>query len=119
MDDRELLFESMRVLWSAGLFNELPIKVRNILSEDEELVKFLTTQESQCLDLRLTYAEYEKHFMRLFNCVEMHQEMFYKAIIQTSYLMLLCEKNPMVANQLRESVGDKKLENDFLSLIGG
>lgn len=107
------LVECLGLIWEAGLFDNLSAKTREWIANNEELMKLMTMAKPPKLEPRLTLDEYMEHVMRLFN-VPMHQHDFYSVIVKISYLMVLAEKNPMVAQQLR---GVVNLGEDLKSLL--
>ena len=97
------LSECVNLIYQAGLFEELSVKTRDWIASNPELLKMMATSKPPTLEPRLSVEEYIDHVMKIFS-VPVHQRDFYTVIVQVSYLMLLAEKNPMVAQQLRGTI---------------
>lgn len=113
MTDRELLKETISLIYNAGIFDSLPSKIQHMIIEDEDLAKHIAKQEGPSMDLRLSCMEYEQHIMRLLR-VNQTQEDFYKAIVKVVYLMMISEKNPMAARHIKDST---MLDSELLTIV--
>lgn len=107
------LVELFNLVYQAGLFDELSAKTREWIANNEELMKLVATSKQPKLEPRLTPNEYISHVLKLFS-VPAHQADFYITITKICYLMLLAEKNPMVAQQLK---GVLALGDDLKSIM--
>ena len=95
-----ILAECFALIIRAGLLHELSENSRDFLSESKVIQKFIQTGEGPTLDLRLSIGEYRQHLMRIME-VPPAQFEFLNFIIKTCYMMMLAEKNPLVAQELR------------------
>lgn len=96
----KLLSECVNLIYKAGLFEELSVKTRETIANNETLLKLIAASKPPSLDPRLTIDEYIAHVLKIFS-VPSSQQQFYITMVKVVYLMLLAEKNPMVAQQLK------------------
>lgn len=97
---RVLLFECIGVLYEAGLIDNLSQPVKDFINQHGDAIGQYLVTKTPRLEPRLTLSEYKIRVMQMFK-VPTSQMPFYETIVKVAYLMILTEKNPLIAQQLR------------------
>ena len=96
----KVLAEAFLLIYKAGLMDELSPQARDFIAESKWLQETIKAGEGPNLEPRLSYREYFQHLVRIME-VPTAQMDFLAFIVKTCYIMILTEKNPMVAQELR------------------
>lgn len=95
-----VLAECFALILNAGLLPELSRKTRDYLSESEMINNFIQAGQGPNLEPRMSVDEYRTHLMRALD-VPPAQFEFLNFIVKTCYMMIMAEKNPLIAQELR------------------
>jgi len=99
-EQSDVIGEAFILIYKAGLIDELSPKTRQYISDSLWLQKIIRDEDGPSLEPRLSVGEYVKHMARILE-VPPSQLDFLTFIVKTCYIMILTEKNPMVAQELR------------------
>lgn len=100
-NEKEFVFiEAIKILYESGLLNELSQRSKEYISNDTTLAQAIAEANTPNLDPRLSLEEYTKQIMTIFK-VPSNQYQFYEIITKVCYMMIMAEKNPLVAQQLK------------------
>ena len=95
-----VLEELFLLIYKAGLMDELSQRSRDFIANSPWIQECMRRGEGPNLEPRLRVREYIQHLARILE-VPGHQLDFLSFIVKTCYIMILTEKNPMVAQELR------------------
>jgi hypothetical protein len=95
-----VLSETFMLIYKAGLMNELSQQARHYLSNSPWIQNIIQSNEGPNLEPRLSPKEYIEHLARIMN-IPGSQIDFLSFIVKTCYIMIMTEKNPLVAQELR------------------
>jgi len=99
-EQQQVLGEAFSIIYKSGLLETMSPKAREFLSESEFVQQAITSGEGPSLEPRLTLDEYCKHIINILD-VPATQTDFTFFIVKVCYVMILAEKNPLVAQELR------------------
>ena len=108
----KVLGEAFILIYKAGLLEEMSQQARDYLSKQPWLQEVIKDGDGPSLEPRLQVREYIQHMARIFQIPQAQLD-FLTFIVKVCYLMLLIEKNPLVAQELR---GVTSLSNAIESL---
>lgn len=111
----EILNEAFLLIFEAGLLDNMSMNAREYFSKNEHIQKAIMSGNLNSLEPRLTLKEYIQHITQLMD-VPKHQIDFVSYIIRICYVMILAEKNPLVAQELR---GVLNVNTALKEIIGG
>jgi hypothetical protein len=95
-----VLGEAFKLIYEAGLLDNMSMKAREYLSSKQYIQDIIKNNATRSLEPRLSLNEYRKHIIQLME-VPRSQIDFATFIIQVCYIMILAEKNPLIAQELR------------------
>ena len=96
----EVADECLVLIWRSGLMDETSDKVKHYIGESRRVQELLATKGTPNLDLRVGMQEWHHHILKVFD-VPASQTEFYLTIAKVCYIMMLAEKNPLFAQELR------------------
>jgi hypothetical protein len=109
----KVLGEAFLLIYKAGLMNELSQRSRDYIADSEWIQEIIKMGEGPNLEPRLSAKEYIQHLSRILEVPSAQLE-FLTFVVKTCYMMMLTEKNPMVAQELR---GASSLTNTLDELM--
>lgn len=96
---REILSDFLSLIWEGQIFDQLKPATQQWVIENN-LESLIRIDQTKRLEPRLKLEEYERHILSAMKIPPTQRE-FYLTIIRVTYMMLLVEKNPLVAQELR------------------
>ena len=112
-EQSKVLAEAITLIYSVGMLDNLSPKTRDFLAENEHLQKAIMDAEKPSLEPRLTMEEYIKHIVHILE-VPHSQHEFTSFIVQVCYIMMLAEKNPLIAQELKGVLGVNSMLKDIV-----
>ena len=109
----KVLGEAFLLIYKAGLMNELSQRSRDYIADSVWIQEIIKLGEGPDLEPRLSVKEYIQHLSRILDVPGAQLE-FLTFIVKACYMMILTEKNPMVAQELR---GTSSLTNTLDELM--
>ena len=95
-----ILAECFAILWKIDVIDELSEEARQYIAESEFIQQKIKEGEGPSLELRLTKKEYLSHLSRILETPGSQMD-FLNFIVNVCYIMMLTEKNPLIAAELR------------------
>jgi len=100
----EVLAEAFILIYKSGLLDNMSQTAREYLASQDHISKAIAEGEAPSLEPRLTLKEYVTHIVNILD-VPQSQVDFTSHIIQVCYVMIMSEKNPLIAQELRGVLG--------------
>lgn len=97
---RRVVAECLIIIFKAGLVEHLSDEARTLLAQSRELQELVERGEGPNLSMRMTTHEYINHLMQIMD-VHQSQAEFLSFIVRVCYIMMITEKNPAIAAELR------------------
>lgn len=101
-NQENLLGELYSIIYSLGIWDSLSEEAKEYAAKSETIKTRVERGEGPNFDPRLSLREYITHLMSLFQ-MPVHQQEFLITIVKVCYAMILIEKNPLVAVELKQS----------------
>jgi len=105
--------EMVALIYKMGMLDTLSTATRQFLSENEHLQKAIMDGESPSLEPRLSMGDYIKHIVNILEVPHAQHE-FTSFIVQVCYIMIMAEKNPLVAQELQGVLNVNSMLKDIV-----
>lgn len=111
----KFIAEAFTLIYQAGLLDNMSQTAREFISEQGNIQEMITNGKQPSLEPRLTLKEYIQHIVNILE-VPSSQHAFISYIVKVTYIMILSEKNPLVAQELRGVLNVNSMLKDIVEM---